>query len=129
MLKRNCFLNIINFDFLSKNLVETLRNDLSRVENEKAELKSQYESETANYTSTENNLRQEISVVHEQLNGKLTVVASLENQLFEVNTNFEALRNEKTETEIQLEDLKQRLAEALSAQQFTRELTEKYQST
>ncbi len=109
-------------------MVETLRDDLSRLENQKTEQRVNFENETNVWKLNESALRQELSNLTEQLNSKLSEISNFENRLNEAYSSRQAVEDERNHLSSQLEQLNSRLNDALSAHDLARELNEKCQS-
>ena len=108
-------------------MIGELNSNFARVENEKAEQRAQFETQTNNFNSVEASLKQEICALKEQVANKLNEISFQESKMNELNSQIESLSQTNSNLNAELDDFKQRLNQALTSQDLATQLSEQCQ--
>jgi chromosome segregation ATPase len=126
----------MNLSVFSEQVIENLRHEVARLEQEGNEQRNNFESEVSIFSATEAKLRDDINNLQEQLINKSNDLSKIETKLSESNSQIESLSQLNSELNSQLLELHQKLAsseerlsEAVSTQQeYSRQWTERLQA-
>ncbi len=82
---------------------------MARVEIERTEVRSNLETETNRFAAAENNLKQEIQSLNDQLNARVADMTALEARLTEMSAKHQVLTNDNTDLIEQMDELNVKL--------------------